>query len=339
MKTATRLPIVTSAFIVCGAVMGAPAAAEDNLRIGAFVLATANAYAQMNIAGIEQAAEEAGNVDIVIFDGAFDGARQLVQIQDAVATGRFDGFVIFPNSGVAVVPGVREANEAGIPSIAAYAPIGTDPLNPEPQIDGVIGTVWHPNNEDGRALGRLTVEACRTEHPDASPCKVAYISGGNAILFEQVKLEAFRGVLEEADIEIQIVSQQEGNFLVGDARTAAENILQANPDLNVLSTSADQMTLGAEQAVNDAGITGITLVGTGSSFEGVEAVREGRWFGSTVFLPVDEGRVATQMLIDYIQGQAPEAAVYDVVSGSPIGRTLTRDNIEGFEPQWSAVGN
>lgn len=341
MKRASSLRLSLTAALAAATMLtaGGWAVAQERIKIGAFVLATANAYSQKNIAGIEEAAKAAGNVDVTIFDGAFDGAKQLTQIQDAVASGGFKGFVVFANSSVAVVPGVTEAAAAGIPVVAAYAPIGADPNNAEPQVEGVVGTVWHPNQQDGEALGQMAVDACKEQHANAAPCKVAYISGGNSILFEQVKLDIYKKIIGEAGVPIELVSQQEGNFVIGDARTATENILQANPDLNVISTSADQMTIGAQQAVEDAGITGISLLGDGASVEGVEAVKAGKWFGTAVFLPVDEGKLATQMLIDKINGKDPAQTVINVRDHSPIGATFTAKTDKPFTAQWSAVAN
>ena len=46
------------------------------------------------------------------------------------------------------------------------------------------------------------------------------------------------------------------------------------------------MIVGAEQAVEDAGLTGqIALVGNGGSEIAVEAVRDGRWFGTAATYP------------------------------------------------------
>lgn len=312
---------------------------DKEVRLAAFLLASANSYAQANLAGIEAAAEEAGNVTVKAFDGKFDGATQLGQIQDAVASGQYDALVVFPNDGAAVAPGAEEAGAEGIPVVAAYAPIGPDIETGEPQVDGVIGTVWHENRPNGEELGRLTVDACAKEHADADPCRVAYISGGNAIAFEKAKLEEFERVIGEADQAIELVAQQEGGFLVDPSRTATENILQANPELDVITTSGDQMTMGAEQAVQDAGREGeITLIGDGASTEAVEKIKAGDWFGSPVFLAEDEGKLAAQMAIDAVRGTDPAETVVDVVATSPIGASFTQETTEDFTPQWSIGG-
>lgn len=315
---------------------GDETAAASGGKIGAFVLATANAYSQKNIEGVEMAAEEAG-FEVEVFDGAFDGATQLAQMQDAIATGQYAGFVVFPNDGAAVVPGVQEAADAGIPVVAAYAPIGTSGEEDE-LIDGVIGTVLHPNAANGTELGELTVQACEEQHADSTPCKVGYISGGNSILFEQVKLEAFKAAIEDSGVDIELVSQQEGNFLVADSRTATENMLQATPDIDVIATSGDQMTIGAQQAVEDAGLTDVSLIGNGASIEGVEQVAAGTWFGTPVFMPIDEGYLPTKMLVDAINGTAPTETFVNVLEAVDAPLAITSENAADFTAQWSAAG-
>jgi ribose transport system substrate-binding protein len=105
---------------------GGGGSGQDEVRLGAFILASENTYAQKNLEGVEQAAQKAGNVTVQSFDGKFDGRNQLNQIQDAIASGNFDAFVVFPNDGAQVAPGVEDAAAAGIKTVAAYAPIGSD---------------------------------------------------------------------------------------------------------------------------------------------------------------------------------------------------------------------
>lgn len=306
------------------------------VNLAAFILANANSYSQKNLEGVKEAARNAGNVNVTAFDGKFQGSVQLTQIQDAVATGKYNAFVIFPNDGGQVAAGVQEAAGDGIKVVAAYSPIGTNPDAGKPQVEGVVGTVWHPTRPNGRDLAELTIEACKKEHADANPCRVAYISAGNALVYEKLKFESYKEQLATADQSIEVVAQQEGGFLPDPARNATENILQANAELDIIIASGDQMTLGAEQAVDDAGRGDeITLIGNGASTEGVAKIKAKRWFGSPVYLPFDEGKGAAQMAIDAVRGKQPAKNEVDIVQESPIGRLYTRDTAQEFTPQWS----
>lgn len=307
-------------------------------RIALFMQALISPYSQTEVRGAQDAVDAAGGT-LDVFDGNYSGDEQLKQIQDALATGNYDGFIVEANDSLAVVPGVEEAADSGIPTVAAYSPIGPDLTEPEPQINGVVATVWHPNVGDGEALAEMAVQACETNHPDADPCKVAHISGGNTQISEVIKLKAFTQVLEDAPINIELVAQQEGNWDVGESRNAAANILQANPDLDVLVASGDQMLIGGEQGVEDSGKAGqVSLIGVGASEEGVERVRAGSWFGTTVFLPYDAGRLYAETLLEYLENGEVASTVVDVLDHSTVGRVYTQLTTEDFEPQWTSIG-
>ncbi len=313
---------------------------EEKVNIAAFILAKENAYSLQNVKGLEAGAEALGNATVTVFDGEFNGAKQATEIQDATASGKYNAFVVFPNDGAIVAPAVEEAAAQGVKTVAAYAPIGTDISTGEPQVEGVVGTVWHPNVPNGEAIGELTVEACEQEHPEANPCQVGYISGGKEIAFEVAKQEAVERIIGEAKQKIEIVAEGENGFLVDPARTVTEDMLQAHPEINVIATSGDQGTLGAEQAINDAGKKGISLIGNGASTEAVELINEGKWFGSPVFLPIDEGKSAAEMVIEAVRGKEPAQPEVNVVEEfSTVGPYYSKaDEGTKFEPQWSVNG-
>ena len=96
------------------------------MSIAFFASSSQNGYNQAVYDGIEQAAEEAGNVETEIFDGEFNAEIQFNQIEDVVASGRFDGYVIVPNDPVGIAPAAEQALEAG-PTATALFPIGPGP--------------------------------------------------------------------------------------------------------------------------------------------------------------------------------------------------------------------
>ena len=342
--------VIALTLAACGGVEGPGDEGDDNassisedadrpVRLAAFLQSTENTYFQADLEGIEAAAEEAsgGEVTVKAFDGQFDSAAQVKQIEDANASGNYDAYVVMANDGAAVTPAVKEAIGQGIPVVAGYVPIGPDITESEPQVDGVVATVWHDEPADGRDLADATIKACEEEHPDADPCQVIEISGGNALPYEAAKLDEFEKQIATADQNIEMVAQQEGNFLRDQARTAAQNMLQANPDVNVIATTGDQMTLGAEDAVKDAGLEGeVTLLGDGASVQGVEAVQQGRWFSTNAYLPFDEGKYSAEIAIDAARGIDPEQTSILLRELSPFGPIYYQSTDQPFDGQWSA---
>jgi ribose transport system substrate-binding protein len=306
-----------------------PAEGEP-VRLAAFLLAFANSYAQEDKTGVERAASELG-AEVEYFDGEFDGSIQLTQLEDAIASGNFDGFVLFANDGTVVQPAVEDAIAAGIKVVAVYTPIGPDINSLEAQVPGLVATVANPIEGDGIGMGEAAVDACA----DIDPCKVIYVSGGFSIPFEVSKFDAFKRVIAESP-NIELVGQGEAGFLREEGYTVAQDLLQANPDVNVYVTSGDQMTFGAEQAMVDAGIPEgqIALVGNGASCEAVEAVGEGRWHSSFVYMPQTEGYLGTKLAIEAVRGEAPDYTAIEMIQESPIGEFVTQENAGEFECEW-----
>jgi ribose transport system substrate-binding protein len=349
VASVTMFVVLAAVLAACGGVSGPEESGGNALqgiskdpnrpvRLAAFIQSTENTYFQADVDGIEAAAKQAkGDVTVQTFDGKFSAPDQVKQIEDANASGNFDAYVVMANDGASVVPAVKEAVSMDIPVVAGYVPIGPDITKSEPQVDGVVATVWHDEPADGTDLADAAIDACKKEHPDADPCTVAYISGGNALPYEKAKLDAFKKEIGTADQNIELVAEQEGNFLRDKARTAAENMLQANPDVNLIATTGDQMTLGAEDAVKGAGKEGdVTLLGDGASVQGIEAVNQDRWFSSNVYLPFDEGKDSAQIAINAARGIEPKQTAILLRQQSPIGPIYTQQTTKHFDPQWSA---
>ncbi len=70
----------------------------------------------------EEAAEAAGNVDVVVLDAGGDVARQIGQMQDLIQQ-QVDAIIIWPTNGQAVIPAIRQAYNAGIPVVVTNSKI------------------------------------------------------------------------------------------------------------------------------------------------------------------------------------------------------------------------
>jgi ribose transport system substrate-binding protein len=152
---------------------------------------------------------------------------------------------------------------------------------------------------------------------------------------ETARLEGFEGVVN-ANEAIELTITSAGEYLAETALPVAQDVLQANPDIDVIASSGDQMIVGAEQAVEDAGLTGqVALVGNGGSAIAAEAVSEGRWFGTAAAYPRSEGEIAADYVIRALRGEEIEP----VGLGTPdlsggFGALITQDNVDEYEPEW-----
>lgn len=325
-KISFLLPVLVLFFLVSLAI-----AQDDGPTIALFNPLGNNDYVLNAENGVRDVVEGSGG-SIVAFDAGFDPEEQLNQIEDAITSGTFDAFIIYPVDGVGITVGVDSAAEAGIPVIALDAAINPDRKTLVPYAN-VSAQIARTGEGDGAQIGNAIVMACE----DVNPCDVAFIIGFQLFPLDVDRLEAIEAIAAQHD-HINIVAVQEGLYVEEEGFVAATDMLTANPDIDVIASVGDQMILGAELAVQDAGLEdSVKLVGNGASIDGYNAVVEGRWFATIANIPFTNGQIAGQMALQAIDGTLIIRSVnmYDQSPPLPAsGAVITQDNAAEFEPQW-----
>jgi ribose transport system substrate-binding protein len=303
----------------------------EPIRAAVFLASSANTYWQAALEGVREAADDAGGVEIQIFDGKFDTNLQKNQLRDALVSQQFNVWFVGPNDGSALVPEIEEAVAQDIKVGCTLVPCGRDIRATEVQIDGVVAEASIPFYENGQHLGELTAQACEGK----DPCKVVWLPGLPSLPLEQARTDGLESVLQEHD-SIEIVSTQGGGYLAEPALEATQDILQANPDTSVIVSSGDQMIVGAERAVRAAGKEGeVALIGNGATVDGVQAIKEGRWFASAAYLPRTEARMVAELLFRAARGEDITGRWIDPLKeAGGIDALITKENADEFKPEF-----
>lgn len=308
-------------------------AAEEPLRIAFFASSSQNGYNQAQYEGVQKAAAEAGNVETEIFDGEFNAELQFNQIEDVVASGRFDGYVITPNDPVGIVPAAEQALASG-PTAATLFPIGPDLETIEPQVEGMITSAGSVTVGAEAAAG-LVVDFC----VDIDPCRVIIIMGQLQFPFDNLRLNGFEAVLGQHD-NIEILAVGEGQYSQDVSLTTMQDLLQAHPEFEVLLSNADQHVTGALVALEDAGvdIESMWISGGGASEVAIEGIRAGIWDATSSNFPVTEGYLAAQSVINALRGE-PYEDVHDLNVVNPLGVPMVTikelDETPDFVAEWA----
>jgi ABC-type sugar transport system substrate-binding protein len=296
---------------------GGPAprtSSKKTLTIAWLNAINANGYQQGITKGIEAAAAQDG-IHVRAFDGELDAATQAAQIQDANTQGGYAGYIITPVSN-AVLPEVKAAIAKKVPVVTVNTVLGPDPGSGAVQVPGLAAGVQTPWDEDGQNLAELTIQACAKKHP----CHVALIVGPTQIPSETADVDTLKKTLA-AQSTIDVVQTAIGDLTRPGGLTAAQDILSANPHVDVITTTGDNMALGAQQAIDQRGLKGVALIGDGASTQGVAAVKSGTWFGTTVQLATSSGQLAMRALFAAIHGAAPGKSI-NPLTASSIGRAI-----------------
>ena len=326
-STATSAPSATgSQPSVAPSDAASPSAEAKTLEIAYLSFAVANSYDAPMLAAA-QAAAAAGNAKLTVFDANLDPAVQTKQLQDAVASGKYDAIITQPLYGAGLVADATAAVEAGIALGNIDQILGADNTTAESQIPGQMANVAFVPSTLGKKIGELVVAACAEKA--ANPCNVGYIWSVKAAALDATLRQAFDEVTASHP-EIKVVAEGESFYTTALGLKASQDMLQAHPDLTVI-VGADQAITGAVAAVGPDNAGKIALVGYGGGAIALQGIQSGERYGTVMQMPATEGRLGTEQLINAIR-TGVAAPGMDPLDSLPDGGVVTKANVETFLP-------
>jgi ribose transport system substrate-binding protein len=290
-----------------------------------------NEYTQVWLDGLSSTVKPSGG-SASMFNANFDAQKQMQQCLDAITSKRFNSIVLAAVSGVVTAPCIRAAKAAKMPVVALDTPIGPDPDEVKPQVDGVVGSIVVSGRRHGVVLWPILEQACGS----ADPCRVIIEIAAPTDPFGGALLKYLRAQADASGGKVQIVSVLTGNY---DAAQTAKNIpdaLSAHKDANVAILEADNNAVVALDAIKNAGREGkITVIGYGGSVEGGKAVADGRIYATFSDWPRSAGALAGRMVLDSLNGKAISPnGVFSRTLGKPI--VVDQSTASQFQAQWPA---
>jgi ribose transport system substrate-binding protein len=303
----------------------------ETVKLGVFLASSANTYWTAALQGAEDAAKKQGNVEITTFDGEFKTGKQVNQLRDALISQRFDAWFIGPNDGGPLTPTIKQAIAQDVKVGCTLVPCGPDIRSTKIQIPGQVAFAGVSFYKNGQGLGKLVSQGCK----GIDPCKVAWLPGLPELPLEKARTDGLKSIIDK-DSNIELVTTQAGGYLAAPALKATQNILQANPDINVIVSSGDQMIAGAYKAAKLAGYKDgeIKMYGNGCTIEAKQLILEGKQTGCAVYQPRTEAREVVDLLIKAARGDDIEGRVIDPLKFSPIGDIGTKENLNQFKPEF-----
>jgi ribose transport system substrate-binding protein len=291
-----------------------------------FGFAAANSFAQATWSGVQSVTKPAG-IKAKFFDPDFSAQTQVSQIEDAISAGGYQVFVVQANDGLAVVPAIERAIKKGITVVAEFTPVGSDYASITPPVPGLIFVGEAPVT-NGQRLGQLGIQACA----GLNPCQLAYLQGDTTLPLDVARTKAVLQTLKTAS-NIKVVADPQGGYTQATGLKAAQDVLSAHPDVNVIIGSS-QAIEGTQLAVKKAGKLGkIKLIGNGGSCQAIAGVKNGTWFATYIIAEKSSGAKATQLGIAKAEGQSVPSSYNTDQLVNPIG---TKKNLEanGFKAQY-----
>eukprot|EP01012_Entosiphon_sulcatum_P006327 TRINITY_DN12976_c0_g1_i2.p2 TRINITY_DN12976_c0_g1~~TRINITY_DN12976_c0_g1_i2.p2 ORF type:complete len:378 (+),score=99.97 TRINITY_DN12976_c0_g1_i2:111-1136(+) len=226
--------------------------------------------------GATAKAKELG-VNLKTYAGKIDGdsESQVAAIESCIADGA-KGILITASDTKAIVPSVKKARDAGLLVIALDTPL--EPL------DAADMTFATDNLQAGKLIGQWAKATLGDKAKDA---KVGFLDLTPSqpsvdVLRDQGFMIGFgidpkdpNKIGDEDDKRIVGHDVTNGNEEGG--RTAMENLLQKDPDINVIHTINEPAAVGAYQALKAVGKEkDVLIVSVDGGCPGVKAVQEGQ---------------------------------------------------------------
>ncbi len=331
-------------FLALGACVAAFAGSASSVRadskaqpvhIAWFNIAAANAFTAAMTSAIRHQAK-AMNASVTMFDAGFDQTKQVTQMQDAIASKKYNAFIVLPVNGAVLVHPTEQAIKAGIKVVASYNGIGPDIDSIKPQVPGMTAVVGERLSTQGTYTGQAIVKACG----NLNPCTVAYMPGSFKQATELSRLQAVTNLFKKHP-NIKMIKAPEGQFLAAPALKGATDVLLAHPNINVFASTADQMTVGIIHALKNAKLSGkVKIVSDGGTVEAMGWVKTGTIATDVVNLPATDGRVSAKFVISAVRGKKVPSSVNDFTL-SPVGPFATKATLSTpagrkFKGEWHA---
>jgi ribose transport system substrate-binding protein len=267
-----------------------PAAAQPKEIVLGLSLSTLNNPFFVTLKeGAERAAAQYG-VKLIAVDAQDDPAKEAANIEDLIQK-KVSALLINPTDTKAVVPSIQKANQAGIPVFTV-----------DRAAEG--GEIVSHIASDNVAGGRMAAEfLCKALNGKGKVVELEGIPGTSAA---RDRGKGFNDYLKEKCPGLEVVARQPADFNRAKGLQVFENILQAQPQIDGVFAHNDEMVLGAIQAAEAAGRTGIIFVGFDAIDDAVKAVKEGKLAATVAQQPAEMGRLAVEMAVKYLRGEKVE---------------------------------
>lgn len=241
--------------------------------------------------GIKQVADGRDDVEMFMLSpySGSDLAGQMGMLQDATARADVDAIVLISFDEAALAPLVKEAVDAGKAVVIVNSDIADFPT----PVHGVVGV-------NQRAVNKALAEWARAQA--GGPRSVGILDGEPGYLATE-RAGGFTDGIEGSDWTLK--ARVNGGWSVEKGNTAAMDLLQANPDVQVIYASNDYMALGAELAAKTLGRTDVSVLGYDGDTGALEDIAAGGMTATSDTSPVIMGRKAACFAIDLVEGKTP----------------------------------
>ncbi|MFS8040059.1 sugar ABC transporter substrate-binding protein [Xanthobacter sp. AM33] len=264
----------------------ASAALADGETIAVFTKNQTNPYFQTVRVGTEAAAKAMGAKVVHYIPTKPDSIpEQLSQIEDVIVK-KPSAIVFVPVDYKAMVPGVEQINDAGIPVV-----------NVTDRSAGgkFLAFVGADDYSLGLETGRFMLKAM------GGKGNVVILEGVKGSLTSIDRVRGFNDAIKEFK-DVKLLASQPGNYQRLQGLQVMENLMQSHPQIDGVLAANDAMAIGAIEALDGANRKA-RVIGINGTKEAVDAIKAGKLLASGDYNGFVQGCIGTMVAIRALRGQ------------------------------------
>ena len=277
---------------------GSPLAAKDIVVAG--VVFQDDQFMKSMVQGFEDAGKTLGVKQVIVGNSSNDQVRETELINTYISQG-VNGIAIAPLSPTVSIEALKQANDKGVVVALTNSGGFTD-------VSFVAGGYMSDNTANGAQVGDAAVKYIQDSGLTGT-IKVGIIDYDHQKPEEsKLRYGGFESALKNASIDYEVVAHQSAE-LQDSALTKTADMITANPDIQILFACNEGGTIGAAQAVKQAGKTGkIAVFGYDGSDQITSMIIAGDLQAAIAQDPYGQGVAAMTDLVNFLMGK-PGASV------------------------------
>jgi ribose transport system substrate-binding protein len=251
--------------------------------------------------GAQDAADRLGvQLQVQAAEREVDVDKQMQIIENLLQTG-ISVLCVTPSGSREIVAALVKARDAKVPIVVVDTRVDPDAAAAARlQWETFVGS---DNYSGGRLAGQHAVTI------SGGRARVGILEGVPGHETGDSRVRGFRDAIRDTP-GITVVASQTANFEREQGFTVFQNMLQANPDMDLLFAASDLMALGAIEAIAAAGKTGrVRVIGFDALDDAKTAMAVGTMDASVAQFPYEMGKTAVESAVKILNGEKLPAEI------------------------------
>lgn len=250
---------------------------SDTKKIGLIVSTLNNPFFVDLRDGVIKKAKELG-YEVVVLDSQNDPAKEVSNMED-ITVKNVDVVLLNPVDSDSAVASVMIANNSDLPVVT---------VDRAANGGNVVSHIASDNVAGGDMAAKFLIEKLGGE---GNIVELEGIAGSSAT---RDRGKGFEDGIKESNFNL--VAKQSADFDRTKGLSVMENIIQSKSDISAVFAQNDEMALGAQKALEGAGMKDVLVVGFDATDDAVDAVKKGKMAATVAQQPILIGETAVEAI-------------------------------------------